>query len=115
MREKAKTINEVASFSTDKKVVYIAGKVTGLQYQFTYDKFMQRQMLLEAAGYHVINPMELVHQDAEWKQAMRICISFLPHADYIDLLPCWQDSEGAKWEAAIAHRLDIPVLKVTVS
>lgn len=116
MTEKAKTINQVASLLyTDKKVVYIAGKVTGLLYPFAYNKFMQRQQLLEAAGYHVINPMQLVPKDTAWEQAMRICISFLAHAHYINLLPCWQDSEGAKWEANIAHRLGIPVLKVSVS
>lgn len=104
----AKNLNEIASFSNQgKKVVYIAGKVTGLPYPETCVKFMTRQIELENKGYHVINPMRMVHKEADWQNAMKICISFLPHADLISLLHDWQDSEGAMFEKVIADRLGI--------
>lgn len=106
MKQNAKTLKEIASFS-DKPVVYIAGKVTGLPIKEVVAKFADAQIKLVDAGYYVINPTNLVHHDANWKQAMRICLSFLPHADFIYLLDNWADSEGAKWEHQIAQRLGI--------
>lgn len=111
MTKRARNIQEVVTIS-DKKTVYIAGKVSGLPYSEVYIKFRTASLKLEAAGYSVINPVELVAEDADWIQAMRICISFLPHADYIYLLPDWQDSNGAKVEKQLADVLKIDVLSL---
>lgn len=103
-----KELNLVAS--SNRQTVYIAGKVTGLSYLDALTKFMKAEAKLLQAGYHVINPMYLVHKDAEWKEAMRICLSVLPHADHIFLLHDWNESEGAMWERETALRLGIPQL-----
>lgn len=105
-----KTLQEIAPLGEGKQVVYVAGKVTGLDYATTQEKFLSRQRELEALGYHVINPMQLVHEEADWSNAMRICLSFLPYADHISLLHDWQDSEGATFEMVVADKLGIPVL-----
>lgn len=104
--QKAKTIKEIAVMST-RPVVYIAGKVTGLPIKEVVAKFAEAQIKLVDAGYYAINPTQLVHPDANWQQAMRICLSFLSHADFIYLLDNWSDSEGAIWENQTANRLGI--------
>ncbi|MBD3748964.1 MAG: DUF4406 domain-containing protein [Sphingobacteriales bacterium] len=110
-RTLAKTIGEIAKFS-DKPVVYIAGKVTGLPFDEVKEKFHTAHRMLEQKGYYVINPVAIVHPEADWKEAMRICISFLPHADFIYPLPCWIHSEGATIEVKLAVNLGIPRLKL---
>jgi hypothetical protein len=102
----AKTLKDIATFSL-KPVVYIAGKVTGLPIKQVVAKFADAQNKLTQAGYYVINPTQLVHPKANWQQAMRICLSFLPHADFIYLLDNWYESEGATWENQTAKRLGI--------
>lgn len=106
MKQKPKTLAEISKLS-DKPVVYIAGKVTGLPINQVIANFAKAQIKLVDAGYFVINPTQLVHPEANWKHAMRICLSFLPHADFIYLLDNWEQSEGAKWENQTAKRLGI--------
>ena len=110
MKQNAKTIKDITVMS-NRPVVYIAGKVTGLPISEVVAKFADAQEKLVDAGYYVINPSQLVHPKANWQQAMRICLSFLPHADFIYLLDNWQNSEGAIWEAQTANRLGIVELK----
>lgn len=105
-----KNIKELEIFTDAGEVVYIAGKVTGLPYGDALNKFMVAEVDLLNAGYLVINPMVLVDKETEWKQAMRICLSFLPYADHIFLLHDWNESEGAMWERDTALRLGIPQL-----
>jgi len=108
----AKTINDIAKFNDGENVVYISGKVTGLEYVEAWLKFANAQSLLEIKGYTVINPMHLVAEEASWQDAMRICISYLPHANFIYLLPDWEDSEGAKIEKYLADKLGIKHLEL---
>lgn len=98
---------------TKLKVAYIAGKVTGLDYDAVYLKFKKRQLELEAAGYFVINPCELIDKDCDWKLAMKICLYLLQFADFISLLHDWQDSEGATMEKYHAEKLGIEVLDLS--
>lgn len=109
---KAKNIRDIAASLSGKTVVYIAGKVTGLPYKEVVVKFHKAQIALEQAGYYVINPVALVHQDANWQHAMRICLSYLPFADYIHLLHDWQDSQGATLERDLATKLGIPSIEL---
>lgn len=105
-----KSIKEFGLISKNRETVYIAGKVSGLPHLDALTKFMKAEAELISAGFAVINPMFLVHKDAEWKQAMRICLCVLPHADHIFLLHDWNESEGAMWERDTALRLGIPQL-----
>lgn len=109
---KAKNIRDIAATLSGKPVVYIAGKVTGLPYKEVVVKFHKAQIALEEAGYFVINPIALVHEGADWQQAMRICLSYLPLADHIHLLHDWQDSEGATLERELATKLGITAVEV---
>lgn len=107
----AKTLQELAPLGNGKPIAYICGKVTGLPYEETFAKFLKRQLELESRGYYVINPMRLVHPDANWDDAMKICLSFLPYSDFVSLLHDWQDSKGATIEKEIFDRLGIEALQ----
>lgn len=112
MRPKIKHITELGGkMHENKQVVYIAGKVTGLPQKDVEAKFNNAMRELTDAGYFVINPVQIVHADAEHKEAMRICLSLLPHADFIYLLHDWQDSKGAQMEKQVADMLGIEVYR----
>lgn len=97
---------------TGLKIAYIAGKVTGIPYKDVFLKFKARQLELEAAGYAVINPCELLAQSTGWNEAMKVCIYMLQFADGISLLHDWQDSKGATMEKNHADALEIEVINL---
>jgi len=96
----------------DYKVVYIAGKVTGLPYEEVVAKFSAKHKMLEKAGYQVINPCLLIDEKEDWRTAMIICFELLPYAHYICLCDDWQDSKGATMEKEYAEKLGIQILSV---
>lgn len=92
------------------KTIYIAGKVTGLPAEPTAQKFKTAQLELEAKGFDVINPIELVNNpDENWYSAMRICVEALLSCDAIYLLPCYTDSKGALIEHKTAVKMGIDI------
>ena len=107
---KVKTVKELKALSPrdGRPVAYLAGKVTGLPENEVTLNFLKAQMLFEKDN-NIINPVNIVHPDCEWKEAMRICLSLLPKADFVVALPNAKDSKGANWEIEIATRLGIPV------
>lgn len=90
-----------------KKKVYIAGKVTGLDYKDVYLKFQTAQLKLEACGFEVYNPLHHVDEDCDWNLAMKICLKALIDCDYIHLLHDWNESAGATIEKELADKLQI--------
>lgn len=94
------------------KTIYLAGKVTGLPIHEVTMKFGFMQKELEAKGYNVINPLELVSKHAQgwqtdWQTAMKICIKYLMDADCAYFMSCWVNSEGAKFEHYLCERMAI--------
>lgn len=90
--------------------VYIAGKVTGEDYEETLHKFKEWEILLNDKGYITVNPTKLVPKDTEWKRAMRTCISELMKCDLIFLLPDWTESKGTLIELELAATFGINML-----
>lgn len=91
--------------------VYIAGKVSGLQYNEVFNKFLSWQQCLEAMGFEVINPTNIVRMiHTPWDVAMRLCVAELAKCDAVYFLPCWQDSPGAIIEHSIAVNLNVPAI-----
>lgn len=92
------------------KTVYIAGKVTGLPYDEVYEKFRTCQLKLEANGYLVINPCDMISKNENWDTAMLLCLHLIQFADYITLLPDWVESKGARMEKEVATLIGLQFL-----
>ncbi|MEO2064470.1 MAG: DUF4406 domain-containing protein [Christiangramia sp.] len=92
-----------------KKKIYIAGKVTGEDLAVCTMKFGTVQRSIEALGFEVINPMELIqNKNTHWQVAMRICIMKLMTCHGIFVLRDHIDSRGATIEFQLAKDLDMP-------
>lgn len=92
------------------QTIYIAGKVTGELPEPTAEKFKNMQIELEAKGFDVVNPIELVNNpDENWYTAMGICLQSLESCDAIFMLPCYTDSKGAKIELKTAKSMGIQI------
>ncbi len=92
------------------KTVYIAGKVTGLPYLPTVEKFNQAEQRLSKAGYKVVNPMKIVPEETTWQDAMKTCVAAISQCDCIYMLHDWKQSEGAVMELETALRLGLTVV-----
>ncbi|MGZ3753608.1 MAG: DUF4406 domain-containing protein [Mucilaginibacter sp.] len=90
-----------------KPVIYIAGKVTGLDPVLVKAKFDKAKVFLEGQGFKVLNPVDFISPTENWHTAMRMASTMLNMADHIYMLSDWNDSEGAKWEFAQAVKFNI--------
>ena len=91
--------------------IYIAGKVSGENFQEATLKFAQAQQEIEALG-QVVNPLEIVNDgNASWIDAMKLCIRILVDCDAVLLLPDYSSSKGALLEKRIALQLELTIFK----
>lgn len=68
------------------------------------------QASIEALGFEAVNPIEVVRDfKAPWGIAMKKCIKALVDCDAVFVLPCANNSRGAKIERDLAFDLKIPV------
>lgn len=89
------------------KRVYLAGKVTGLNYKNAVKKFENAKQFLLSEGFdEVVNPMELVPHDAGWTDAMLILLPYLATCNYIAILPGYEDSNGSMTEYYFARGME---------
>ena len=92
-------------------VVYISGKVTGLDIEIAKQSFEEAETKLIELGYVVINPLKLPNNhDKKWESYMRVCIINLALCDAIYMLDGWENSKGANLEYYLAYELKIKVL-----
>ena len=95
----------------NKKKIYIAGKISGEDMALCTMKFGKVQKEIEAQGFKVLNPLEIVGTwETTWEDAMKKCIAALMTADAIFLLPDWKDSTGARFEYDIASKIKMRLL-----
>lgn len=84
--------NREAEPAQRRKVVYIAGPITGTtNYK---GRFAEAEDKLEAAGFIVLNPTRLPAGLA-WEQYMHIDKAMIDVADVVLFLPGWHKSKGA--------------------
>ncbi|WP_130908331.1 DUF4406 domain-containing protein [Pseudomonas sp. Sample_16] len=92
------------------KRLYLAGPMTGLK-DFNYPAFNAAEDALRAKGYQVENPADHgIVPGAEWADYMAYDLTRLGLCGMIALLPGWENSEGARFEVQIAHRLGMTVV-----
>lgn len=94
--------------------LYIAGQITGLEYDAAFAKFAAAEDLLRELGHEPVNPMRENGPDGDgneypWAEYMKRDIPHLLRCDGIYLLPCWKNSKGATFEKLIAETLDMDV------
>lgn len=95
--------------------LYIAGKITGLDYNEAFAKFAKAAEELREMGHEPVNPMAENGLDGDgkeypWAEYMKRGISHLLKCDGIYLLPCWVDSRGARLEFGLAVDLGMEVV-----
>jgi len=92
-------------------VVYISGKVSGLDFEVAKQSFQDAENKMLELGYEVINPLKLPNDhDKTWESYMRVCITHLTLCDAIYMLDGWENSKGANLEYYLAYELKIKVL-----
>lgn len=87
------------------KTVYIAGQVTGLDYEVAKRRFKQLETLIKRYAEKVINPIELCEYAnvREWNKCMQICLGHLTDADVVVAMPNYIFSKGAMLEVTLAR------------
>ena len=95
------------------KIIYIAGKVSGLLYHEVSMKFGAYEKQLLNQGHKPIVPLNLVSRGDTWAEAMGKCTTALLQCNELHLLPCWVDSPGARLEKAIAEHIGLPIVYVS--
>lgn len=93
------------------KKIYIAGKITGEPWQQVVQKFADAKTYLQYIGYQAISPVDLVNdEEANWNDAMKICLRTLIECDAAYFLPCWGASKGACIEHYVALKLGLQII-----
>jgi len=96
--------------NTLKKKVYLAGKITGEDYQECWDKFELYENILLLGGFDVINPMRIVQKGTHWQDAMDMLKPHFIQCKHIFFMGDWTQSEGARLEMEWANENHIPVV-----
>ncbi|MBE9468996.1 MAG: DUF4406 domain-containing protein [Bacteroidetes bacterium] len=92
------------------KDIYLAGKVTGIEYEKCLRKFDVYELLLKSSEYNVTNPMHHISKHASWEEAMEISMELLKTCDAIFLIKDWINSKGAKQELIYALQHDYEII-----
>jgi hypothetical protein len=94
--------------------IYIAGPMTGLP-EHNFPAFDTAARRLEKAGWEVVNPADNFGGLTNPPRAsyLRIDVALLLQCDALALLPCWEDSIGARLEYLLARELDLPIFDAT--
>ena len=97
-------------------IVYLSGKMTGLEESVYTEKFRNAEMFYRACGYEVVNPCnlsEIVLQrkpNATYEDFMREDFKAISGCTHIAMLEDWESSPGARRERAEAERLGLEIM-----
>ncbi len=93
--------------------IYLAGPMSGIK-DNNYPAFFAAAELLQGAGFEVVNPAAIAHDDpGVWAACMRKDIQAMLCCQTVVLLPGWRSSRGATIERNLALDLDIPVIDLS--
>ncbi len=101
-------------FGTRKEVVYVSGKISGLERDVYTKVFKDAENRIKNDGYKVVNPCEVVPfgnmEKPTWSDYMRADVAALCRCDKIYMTANWVTSRGALIEKLIAVFLGIKVV-----
>ena len=110
----ARVVNEEVVESIDHVMskLYICGPMTGKE-NWNHDMFHKVTQEFRAVNFQVCNPAEFFDGDTtrDRKDYMREAFKYIHEADTIVLLPGWEESKGARVEAAMATELDLTIVE----
>lgn len=85
--------------------VYIAGKISGLDYLKARRTFKAAEASIKARGHKVTNPIKLCGEGWPWWFCMVVCLLALLGCGAVAMLPGWESSRGANIERRFALAL----------
>lgn len=88
-----------------KKVIYIAGPMTGIPRY--YEAFEAMEDELSGMGYIPLSPSRLPEGMSN-DQGMQICFAMINAADAVVFLPGWENSNGARIERDYCFYINKP-------
>lgn len=93
-------------------MIYIAGKISGLDLIKAKKNFKKAEVKLSEKGYKVVNPMKEIKVDVSktWEDYMIESFALLLKCDSIYMLNNWQTSKGARVEYAVAKSLGMSII-----
>lgn len=98
------------SINMDKKRIYVSGPISGHDLEERRQAFKQAQVMLEAQGWSVINPMENgLPAEATTHEHMKRDINMLLSCDAIYMLCRWTHSKGCMVEFHVATAIGLDV------
>jgi hypothetical protein len=107
-------VNEeiVESMEHGMSKLYICGPMTGKE-DWNHPLFHKVTQEFRAVNFQVCNPAEFFDGDTtrDRKDYMREAFKYILEADTIVLLPGWEESKGARLEAALATELELIIVE----
>lgn len=91
-----------------KKIIYIAGPMSGLP-NFNRHEFFATAKALQDDGFNVLNPATLPDGLTQ-QQYMAICLPMVMASNCVYMLRGWKKSKGAVAEHALAEKLELPII-----
>lgn len=97
-------------------IVYLSGKMTGLEESEYKENFRNAEMFYRACGYEVVNPCSLSEivlkrkPNATYEDFLREDFKAISGCTHIALLEGWESSPGARRERAEAERLGLEIM-----
>ena len=91
-------------------MLYLSGPITGMPDYVT--RFADAARQLQAAGYTVVNPVDLCEAGWDWDRCMTVDLDALRTCDGVAVLDGWEASRGSRIELGEAFQRGLPVLTV---
>ena len=96
----------------NKPVVYLSGPMAGLDWEKVELIFTQYANIFKALGFKVLNPIDFHHEDTTDRLlTLEEDFRHLDTADYIFMMPGWEDAKGCNAEWGYANAIGLRILE----
>lgn len=96
----------------NKPVVYLSGPMAGLDWEKVEIIFTQYANIFKALGFDVLNPINFHHEDTNDRLlTLEEDFRHLDTADYIFMMPGWENTRGCNAEWGYANAIGLRILK----